>query len=177
MKIKLLIFISILLGTLLTLEAQATTFDDIGFTRLKTELGTSTPDGTGVKTAQIEAAIDTDPSAAVALSWIPNTAAAQFTSKTLTEVSTGSADVSAHADSVARFFYGITLSTAPGITNIDLYETNDWLFSGGLRAGEGVAPNIQAARLANHSWVADTGIDANNVIVLRLVDYVIDIDE
>ena len=156
-----------LLSLLCVTGAQATSFDDIGYTRLKAELGVNLPDGTGVKIAQIEF---TDGS-----SWIPNLVAGQFTSITFTEKTTGSTGSSLHATEVGKFFYGNVSSTSRGITEVDLYETNDWLFAGFLKAGMGVPPNIQAARLANHSWTADAG--AGNVIVLSLVDYVVDVDE
>jgi hypothetical protein len=87
---------------------------DIGYTALQTELGSALPTGAGVKVTQIEAA-----------SGKPDPANAEFTGKTFT-LKSSSLSISSHATTVGQYFYGNSTSLAPGITNIDCYDSVDW---------------------------------------------------
>ncbi|MDH5711525.1 MAG: hypothetical protein OEZ15_07685, partial [Gammaproteobacteria bacterium] len=162
-------FIVCFSGLLAISGVQAATFDDIDYNRLKIELGTAIPNGTGVQAAFVESSING--------AWIPDPANAQFTGKTFVEKTTGSSGYSAHATSVGRLFFGNTYSTTPAIINIDLYEAINWMTTGFLLSGPNGAPGVSAARVANHSWISDAGNVTSNVEILRHVDYVVSTDE
>ena len=155
--------------------------DDIGHTQLTTELGAAIPDGSGVNVTQVEAdTTNDDPD--VIITYSPDPANSQFTGKNITDVSAISTAFSGHATSVGGTFYGNTTSIAPGIFNIDSYEAVDWITGGFLRAaqsGPGPKPQplITSSRIANHSWVGDSGDNAVNSDILRRVDWVIGRDE
>ena len=165
--------------------------DDVGFTDLQNELGTSIPDGTGVAVAQVEAevsATDEDTGETV-YTWILNDAHSGFTGKNITFISSSDTTVtSSHATSVGRYFHGNSRSMAPAIADIDAYEVNDWLGSGFLAYGVSTAllnnpvqPYYQwsselssPSRIANHSWVGSSDLSAE---LLRRIDFVIESDE
>ena len=169
----------LLLSFLFVTSVQAGTLDDIGYTKLKIELaefGLNLPDGAGVAVAQVEAPL-------VSGECIPDTTITHFLSITFIDNTPVScAGASWHATSVAKFFYGSTSSTAPGITDVDLFEAVDWLQTGFLNISGG-DPNISTSRLANHSWVGGwesaSGVPytALHLDILRRVDFVVEQDE
>lgn len=168
MKTKLPLFSAILLSTLLTVEVQAGTLDDIGFTDLKLELGSALPDGSSIAVTQVEAPV----SGACA----PDMTRSEFSNITFNDNTLSvCSGVSGHATSVATRFYGTVTSALTAIGTVDLYEAIDWLSTGFLRTTEGVSPNIVDTRLANHSWVGD--VDIYNGEILLRVDFVIGVDE
>lgn len=154
--------------------------DDVGLTRLKVELGTAMPSGSGVPVTQVEALSNG--------CYMPDPADGQFTSapaKTLINKTNTSICISSHATGVGRLFYGNLSSLSPGVTAIDVYEALDWVGIGFLEVGVTYAgkpiqpfygwPTVKASpsRVVNHSWVAGTsGSDA-----LRRLDFVVEADE
>ncbi|PID40173.1 MAG: hypothetical protein CR984_04610 [Proteobacteria bacterium] len=173
------------LGLLLVLPA-ATLFadyrDDIGYTRLSGELGTGTPDGSGVTVTQVEAKSGDH--------WMPDTSNTQFAGKTIVDKTGGDTGSSGHATNVGVRFYGNSSSMAPGIDLVHGYEAGDWMQPGFLGFGYTYGGNpfqpvydretwpwvlAAPARVANHSWVGSTdGYDGN---ILRRLDFVIAADE
>ena len=89
---------------------------DIGYTALQTELGAAMPTGAGVKVTQVEAS-----------GGKPDPSNAEFAGKTFT-LKTSGLTISSHATTVGQYFYGKSSSIAPGITNIDCYDSGklDW---------------------------------------------------
>ncbi len=96
---------------------------DIGYTKLKAELGAQLPTGAGVPVTQVEAAGSNG-------SYLPGTNS-EFTGKTFTPTLDPN-NVSGHATAVGQNFYGNSSSLAPGITNISCYEASDWTGTGFL---------------------------------------------
>jgi hypothetical protein len=139
---------------------------DIGYTALKNELGSNLPTGAGVKVTQVEAYNSG--------SYLPG-AGPEFTGKTFTPGLTPTS-VSGHATSVASYFYGNTGSIAPGITNIECYETGDWTGWGFLSAYQ-YTPLASSSRVANHSYVTTFGTSASNAQTLARLDWVVNRDE
>jgi hypothetical protein len=152
--------------------AEAGYIDLIGYPELKAEPGASVPTGAGVAVMQVEGA-DTNGY------YMPDTADAQFTGKTFTNATGTSTGMSSHAHQVGLNFYGNTISVAPGITNITVYELSDWLGSGFLKYGviPATAPAFSTCRIANHSWASDTGTASVNANILRRVDYLVETDD
>ena len=167
MRTKYSFFGSIALCLFLSVEAQAATLDDIGFTDLSLELGAGVPDGGSIAVTQVEAlssgacAPDMTLTEFSSISFIDNT----------TSFCTG---VSGHATSVAQKFYGSVSSSSTAIGTVDLFEAVDWLLAGFLNAG-GAGTGTSSTRLVNHSWAGSFG--DGDAEVLRRVDYLVEVDE
>ncbi len=106
----------------------------------------------------------------------PNQGLNQYTGKTFVENS-GPTNNNAHANNVGFNYYGNTLSIAPGITTINLWEAGAWLTNGFLRTNTGLDPIPVPAglKLINHSWLANFGTANNNA--LRRGDFVMNRDD
>ena len=74
--------------------------DDIGYTKLATELGVNIPDGSGILVTQAEA--DTDGIAGAPYNYFPDTADSQFLGKTIIDVTNLSNQPSGHATGVGK---------------------------------------------------------------------------
>jgi len=83
----------------------------------------------------------------------------------------GESETNGHAHSTSKVIYGPG-GLAPGVGQVLLYHSRDWLTDGYLRAGTGEAPRVNNARVLSHSWIANSRRIAPNV--LRRVDYVAD---
>src|SRR5688500_1808246 len=97
---------------------------DIGYTDLATRLGVP-PTGAGVSVTQVEG----DNDGGTGIRYLPNEVDADIAPRLIDDRSGVSSPASArstHATEVAYNFYG-DQSLAPGISNIDLYEVNDWI--------------------------------------------------
>ncbi|HUU31791.1 MAG TPA: dockerin type I domain-containing protein [Phycisphaerae bacterium] len=152
-------------------EARAGYIDLIGYPELKAELGASVPTGAGVKVMQVEGKNESG-------YYMPNTASAEFFGKTITNATGTPTGTSSHAHQVGLNFYGNSISVAPGITNITVYEKNNWQGTGFLNFGvPGTAPKYSTCRIANHSWASDTGTLSVNANILRRLDYLVETDD
>ncbi|MDY6824137.1 MAG: hypothetical protein SWH68_10150 [Thermodesulfobacteriota bacterium] len=140
--------------------------DDIGYTDLVNELGAAIPDGTGVDVVQVEALSNEH--------WMPDTAHAAFTGKTITDKTGGDTGSSNHATAVGRFFYGNDRSMSPGIIFVDAYMTDHWLQDGFLKMGSLGQPVASTERIANHSYVGGFGNPDTDSQALRRLDWVIE---
>ena len=166
-----------LLMVLLPFPAHAGTKEDVGYTALQAELGASTPLGTGIIATQVEAKSTASP-----YPYMPNPTDPQFNGKVLVDkTNSGISATSSHATTVGKYFYGLTSSLAPGIVSIDCYEVNHFIGDGFLHHGRSTQPGYtlsasdksSPSRVANHSWVGDTGDSA----ILRRLDYLVETDE
>ncbi len=162
---------------LVAATSQAGYLDDIGYTLLQSELASGTPDGSGVRVSQIEAAVQVGNDFA----WMPDPSRAQFSGKTITDETGSTPGVfSGHANGTGNFFYGNTSSITPGIVNIASYLAEHWLGSGFLRSNFGNTgpqrqPDSSSSRVGNHSWIGRD--DAFDVEILSRLDWVINRDE
>lgn len=163
----------------ITAAVRADYRDDIGYTRLALELGTNTPDGSGIPVTQIEAATAFVPVGQNDYPvYLPDPGNTGFTGKAITARSgTEAGTYSAHATNVGSTFYGAISSIAPGIVLIDAFWADHWLQSGFLNFGSSAKPLVSSSRIANHSWIGDTGVPASNSELLRRADWVIATDE
>ena len=94
------------------------------------------------------------------LVYMPDTASAEFTGKTITAKSgttAGTSPISSHANNVATYFYGRYSSLAPDVNGIDVYEANNWLNSGFLLLAQGSGPLSEGRMVQNHSWIGTYG--------------------
>jgi hypothetical protein len=169
-------------------SAEADFKDDIGYTQLETELGATIPDGTGVAVNLVEAHVVVDDNGTPEdpdddlTAYAPSPDLSRFTGKTMIEQSGIWGYYSSHAKGSAANFFGNTVSTAPGIgispsPPILTYWADDWLFDGLLQSGQSMEPLQRESRATNHSWVGAYPIDAQNLEVLRRVDWLAATDE
>jgi hypothetical protein len=161
--------ISLLLLLLWGSAAGATYKDDIGYTQLKTELGSSIPTGAGVLVTQVEAESSGG--------YMPDPTVSEFSGKTFYNTYPYNSSVSGHANTVGVYFYGNSGSIAPGITSIINYDANYWLGSTYLNTTAGIQPCYTSNRVGNYSWVAYTGNPTIDSEVLRRLDWVVNRDE
>ena len=147
--------------------ARADFAEDIGLTALRAELGAAIPTGAGVGVSQIEASVTTP-----TLTYLPDTTSTDFTGKTFTILS-GASAVSAHANTVASYYYGRFNSFAPDIPSIDLYEATSWIYNGFLKTGTLSAPGTENRFIENHSWIGSIGNTTSDTDALRRFDYAI----
>jgi len=176
-------FLSLILISAVSYQANAIPLlDDIGYTSLQNELGTSTPDGTGVSVSLIEA-FTSPPSPAPGCSssnlsscqYLPDTSI-----KTYNDKSAGlgfSTSFSGHATGSANSFYGSS-STSPGISNIDVYAAGHWLAGGYLNTGTTTTPLTSSTRVSSHSYVGSAGsTGTDNLELLQRIDFLADKDD
>ena len=124
--------------------ARADWQDDIGYTQLKAELGKAVPTGAGVHVAHVEKGG-------------PDKSQPLFAGKTFTYLGGMAADCPLpHATSVARFYYGNPDSQTPGITQIDLWDSHQFLTI--------LDQNPNNAKVVN-------GPSPNETTALRQLDY------
>ena len=97
------IFIAVLVASVGARASLADWKADVGYTALKTRLGTSTPTGAGIDAAQVEARQSGN--------YMPDVNNAQFAGKTISARS-GNSGVSNHATTVASYYYGLTGSVS-----------------------------------------------------------------
>ena len=102
---------------------------DIGYTKLRQQLGLATPDGTGIRVTQVEGSTQVNGQEV----WFPDPANAEFVGKTISNASGAPAGLySSHATSVGGSLYGNMRSIAPGISFITAFSANDWMGGGAL---------------------------------------------
>ena len=144
-------------------SAQADVLDDIGHTDLIERLGASAPTGSGVVVGQVEVP---DPG------YGPLQSDPEFSGINFIERS-GVAGSSSHATTVATRFYGETLSPAPGIGTVVLWDVNDFVTNGYLRVGQSSSPPVPPSglKIFNHSWIGSFGSTANDNNAVRRADW------
>ena len=150
-------------GLALSGAALADVLDDIGHTALLERLGSDAPTGAGVIVGQIEVP---DPG------YGPNRSNGDFDGVSFIERS-GVSGTSSHATEVATNFYGTSLSPAPGIGTVNLWDVNDFVGSGFLRVGTSQSPASPPSGLKvfNHSWIGAFPAASSNNEAIRRADY------
>jgi len=160
---------AILALALASSPSLATYRDLIGYPELETALGSSVPTGDGVLVTHVEALFEGD--------YLPNPGYSEFSGKTFIDGTSGSTGYSAHARQVGTNFYGNTISIAPDISNITVFEAGDWMESGFLRKDTSYTPYTSTSRIATHNWVYHYASSSSNINVLRRLDFVVETDD
>ena len=151
--------------------ARANYLDDIGLIALRAELGAAIPTGTGVGVTQVEA------NTSAGLSYMPDITNSDFAGKTIVARS-GASAISGHATTVGVFYYGLTGSLCPGVTSVDVYNADLWVYSGFLKTNTTTAPVVESRKVQNHSWIGN--VDSGGPIdleILRRFDFAIQRDD
>ncbi len=163
-----LVAVTALLGVDTAPAGQASNDGDlVGLDDLLARIGvTNLPTGSGVLVGHVEFG-DAEGD------YSPNQALNQYTGKTFI-ANSGPTGTNAHANNVGYNYYGNTLSIAPGITTINLWEANAWITNGFLRSNTALPPVAAPAglKLINHSWIATFGANTPNNNALRRGDFV-----
>jgi hypothetical protein len=143
--------------------AVADELDDIGYRTLVDRLGAAAPSGAGVGLGQVEVP---DPG------YGPSQSDSEFAGVSFVEQS-GAAGTSGHATTVATRFYGRTLSPAPGVSTVHLWDVNQFLSGGYLKQGTASPPASPPTglRVFNHSWIGSLGNATGDKELLRRADY------
>lgn len=146
--------------------------DDIGYTQLATELGSSVPTGAGVILLQSEANDQTSPPNYLPQDGGPGaiTGTGAYSGKTLNAES-GAGVVLSHAQSVAYYYYANGSGIGQGATEIHNYTATDFL----NRLYTGTAPPTFPGRVQNHSWIGSTDTTTDPQL-LRSLDFMINRD-
>ncbi|MDH3647371.1 MAG: hypothetical protein OER80_11410 [Gammaproteobacteria bacterium] len=154
---------------------MAGVLDDVGFTRLKSELGERLPTGKGISVAQVESSMtvdhDGDNATAAIPTWMPDSGHRGLQSTVVIDAS-GAPDgvYSGHATAVARRIIGRDLGMVTELDHLATFAVTNWIGWGFLRTGNRVAPDPQRFRVVNHSWASDS----RHTQVLRRSDWLTD---
>jgi hypothetical protein len=159
----------------LSTAAAADYRDWCGWSELVDRIGLeNVPTGVDVIVGQVEAPDSNG-------YYLPDGDDPDFDGKYLIRRSGGSTNPSAHATGVARKYYGLTNSLAPGVWFINCYEVNNWLQGGYLHVGSGGStppdPPMGAQKIWNNSWVGSFGSTTYDHDALRRVDWMIERDD
>jgi len=144
--------------------------DDVGFGRLQSIVGEELPTTVSAGFTQVEAPLGSG-------NYMPNTGLSRYVGKTFDNITNTSGGSSWHANSVATNYYS-TSSLLPGTdpTIVDVYEANDWMYSGFLNTGDIVEPNAEVRAIQNHSWIGSRGFSFIDEEIGRRLDYAINRD-
>jgi hypothetical protein len=148
--------------------AHADVFSDIKYTDLVARMGANVPTGVNIKIGQVEAPEN------AAGAYAPDTTLPEFAGTTFTLLSGSTAGPSWHGTEVGKSLYGNTLSIAPGVNSVSVWNVNAWLTGGNLGVGTGAQPAATPAgiRVHNHSWIGSFGQIPFDNEALRRLDFV-----
>jgi len=150
-------------ASFLVTSAKADFRDEIDYTKLKAEYGTSLPTGQGVKIAQIEALRDG--------AWA-TPATGELSAKTFTYFSSIGTVYSSHASDVGTYLGGSASSMTPGLDGWPCFESSYYTMRS-LLSGRSADPAVATWDVENHSW---GGTDAMATVTLEKMDFRIDRD-
>ncbi len=161
--------------------APAGVLDNVGYTRLRTELGAAVPAGRGLRVTQVESPLETDhdgnPLTAKVGTYRPDVTARGLESQRIVVHGLPQyGAVSGHATAVARWLIGTRPQQGMARASVlEVRSVTDWLGQAGLRVFGADAPLASTSRVFNHSWAATLG--GSDARVLRRVDWLADRDE
>ena len=159
-------------------SVTATALDNVGFTRLRAQLGEALPAGSGMRVTQVESSLASDhdhnPLTPKVRTWQPDVKARGLASKPIVVHATApAAAYSSHATSVARLLIGQRgMATA---STLEVRSASDWMGDHSLNSFSTRPPLSSASRVFSHSWAAS--ISVGNTRILRRVDWLADHDE
>jgi hypothetical protein len=149
--------------------------DAVGLSDLIKRIGLENlPDGFDIRVGQVEGTADGN-------NYGPNQGNPDFSDKTFIAESAGDPGVSGHATSVGLDYYGNTISVAPGITTIHLFDAFGWITDDYLRTQVGpsaIQPFFPPSglKIFNNSWVADLTPNSADNDCIRRADFVVSRD-
>ena len=142
--------------------------DDVGYTELINRYGGAITNGAGVNAMVAEAPDGGG-------DYFPDTSSSNFSGKTLIDGTGTSTGLNSHTNSVSTNFFGNTTSIARDITNVTLYDANDYI-NRGLGVASGNDPFGDSFDVGNHSYIGNGLTDAEATDILQRFDFVINRD-
>lgn len=138
--------------------------DDVDFTKLKSEYGSSLPDGSGIKLLQVEYVRNGY--------WAPSSTA-ELTGKSFSFLSDTFGAASSHANEVGAFLGGSTTSMTPGIEGWKASEAWNYCYNM-IHGGNYLPPEPTDWEIENHSWGGNEQTSATSI--LQKLDFRIERD-
>ncbi len=132
-----------------------------GIGELSRRLGDETPTGMGITVGHVEGGKG---------NYAPNLDGGDYDYLNVV-LRSGKGRRNSHATSTARVIYG-KKGLAPGVTDVLVYASSDWLGPNYLGVGTARAPRVNNVRVFNHSWIGGGGATA--IDALRRIDYLAD---
>ncbi|MGJ8634583.1 MAG: Calx-beta domain-containing protein [Luteolibacter sp.] len=157
-------------GLLVATTAHADWKTDIGYDRLNLLAGSELPDLPTEGLTQVEAT-----NSETLDRYLPDQTLSEFSGKTFT-VKSASSDVSNHATTVAKNFYGSSSGIVSGDCPVDLYFANTWIGTDFLRLSSNSFPRTETSAIQNHSWIGNLTTISQAEESLRRLDYAISRD-
>jgi hypothetical protein len=122
----------------------------VGFDKLKNEVGPTLANGSGITVGLVEA----DAVGGGTNTYFPNISNPEFASKTFVDVSNlNPRNTSGHATSVGQSFFGRTISMSPGVTNIRVYDAANFVGVQQALGAAGTNPAATSFSVVNHSYI------------------------
>jgi len=145
--------------------------EDVGFNRLRNEVGAGLANGAGVTAIYAEANVG----GAGTNTYYPNTADSEFTGKTFVDASGVSPrNESSHATTVGQLFFGNSASMSSGVSNIQVYFADDFVLNRQKSLQAGVNPmSVPSFSVMNHSYIATDLTQARAFDANARLDYTV----
>jgi hypothetical protein len=160
-------------------SARAQHLTEIGYTQLLDEYGAALEDGSGVVVSMVEAKTGNDANGLPIFLPVTNLTMpthAEFVGKVFIDGSGGSPTISTHSRGTGFYFFGNNLSIAPGVTDITVFEANDYI-NRILNSASIADPMPQNFKVQNHSWAGNLSFATDVKIVMNRFDYINDIHD
>ena len=139
---------------------------DIGYADLANRLGSQLPTGQNVRALQVEADFLT------VGGYMPDLAQAEFSGKTVTDLTNNPGTYSWHATEVARYYYGNLTSMTPGISTVGVYQSTDFESRILFRSYPNMPPaDLSSYDVVNHSWIGSGEMPVATQTALARFDY------
>jgi hypothetical protein len=132
----------------------------VGFDKLRKEVGPTLANGAGITVALVEA----NSGGAGTNTYFPNISEPEFALKTFVDESNlNPRNTSVHATITGQFFFGRSTSMSPGVTNVRVYDAENFAGVKQATGKPGTNPAATDFSVVNHSYTASgaSSADAN----------------
>lgn len=138
-------------------SALADWLDDIGYTSLSQRVDLA--DGAGMSMLQVESVVGTN-------AYLPDPGRSTFVGKTFTDI-TGVGQTSWHANLIGDMVYGVGTSMLPGLADVSVQESSDFLDNSVFYLSGTADPvSLAGYDIVTHSWINRS---VNNTALTRAV--------
>ena len=122
----------------------------VGFDKLRNEVGPTLANGSGITVGLVEA----NAGGAGTNTYFPNVSQPEFALKTFVDESNlNPRNTSVHATLTGQFFFGSSTSMSPGVTNIRVYDADNFVGVKQALGAAGTNPVATSFSVVNHSYI------------------------
>jgi|GEM_PF-963901 len=122
----------------------------VGFDKLRNEVGPTLANGSGITVGLVEA----NTGGAGTNTYFPNVSIPEFALKTFVDESNLSPrNTSVHSTLTGQFFFGSSTSMSPGVTNIRVYDAENFVGVKQALGAAGTNPVATSFSVVNHSYI------------------------